>query len=98
MSRLGCSLARNLNEEVSIMTFRLRALRAALLSSALAAPVIVWTATPPCSDLATNPACGLAGNPILPDLSSVVTPAAGGNAAYFHVNLTDRTLVGPQYG
>jgi hypothetical protein len=80
------------------MTFRLRALRAALLSSALAAPVIVWSATPPCSDLATNPAWGLAGNPNITDLTAVVTPAAGGNAAYCQVNLTDRTLVGPQYG
>jgi feruloyl esterase len=60
--------------------------------------MVVWSATPPCTDLATNPAWGLAGNPNITDLTVVVTPAAGGNAAYCQVNLTDRTLVGPQYG
>ena len=77
------------------MTIRLRALSAALLSIA---PITAWSATPPCSDLATNPVWGLAGNPNITGLTAVVTPAAGGNAAYCQVNLTDRTLVGPQYG
>ena len=80
------------------MRIRLRPLSAALLSSVLAAPITAWSATPPCSDLATNPAWGLAGNPNITDLAVVVTPAGGGNAAYCQVNLTDRTLVGPQYG
>jgi len=45
-----------------------------------------------------QPAWGLAGNPNITDLTAAVTPAAAGNAAYCQVNLTDRTLVGPQYG
>ena len=49
--------------------------------------------TPTCSDLATNPAWGLAGNPTVTGLTAVVTPAAGANPAYCQVNFTDGTLV-----
>jgi hypothetical protein len=82
------------------MRLRLCALRVALLSSAIAAPTIGWTgpATSTCSDLATNPAWGLAGNPSITGLTSVVTPPSGPNLAYCQVNFTDMTLVGPEFG
>src|SRR4030095_358535 len=69
------------------MRLRLCALRMALLSSAIAAPTIGWTgpATPTCSDLAANPAWGLAGNPSITGLTATVTPASGSNAAYCQV-------------
>ena len=82
------------------MRMRLSALRIALLSAAIVAPTTAWTgpATPICSDLATNPAWGLAGNPSITGLTAVVTPAAGNNVAYCQVNFTDETLVGPEFG
>jgi len=66
----------------------------------MALPATAWSGppTPTCSDLATNPAWGLAGNPAITGLTAVVTPAAGGNLAYCQVNFTDGTLVGPEFG
>ncbi len=82
------------------MRMRLSALRIALLSAAIVAPTTAWTgpATPICSDLATNPAWGLAGNPSITGLTAVLTPPAGNNVAYCQVNFTDVTLVGPEFG
>ncbi|MET0345367.1 MAG: tannase/feruloyl esterase family alpha/beta hydrolase [Casimicrobiaceae bacterium] len=82
------------------MRLRLSALRIALLSAAIVAPTTAWTgpATPICSDLATNPAWGLAGNPSITGLTAVLTPPAGNNVAYCQVNFTDVTLVGPEFG
>ena len=64
------------------MNAQLRVVRAALLSAAIVGPTIAWAgpATPTCSDLATNPAWGLAGNPSITGLTAVVTPASGTNA------------------
>ncbi len=82
------------------MTSPLHVFRATLLSAAMALPATAWSGppTPTCSDLATNPAWGLAGNPAITGLTAVVTPAAGGNLAYCQVNFTDGTLVGPEFG
>ena len=57
------------------MNAQLRVVRAALLSAAIVGPTIAWAgpATPTCSDLATNPAWGLAGNPSITGLTAVVT-------------------------
>jgi feruloyl esterase len=72
----------------------------ALLSAAIAAPTTAWTgpSTPTCTDLATNPAWGLAGNPYVSGVTAVVTPPSGNNLAYCQVNFTDHTLAGPEYG
>jgi tannase/feruloyl esterase len=44
-------------------------------------------AAPHCSDLATDPANGIAGNPVIKSASSAVVPASGANVAYCKVNL-----------
>ena len=84
------------------MRMRLSALRIALLSAAIVAPTTAWTgpATPICSDLATNPAWGLAGNPSITGLTAVLTPPAGNNVAYCQVNFTDvaTTVTSDQFG
>lgn len=82
------------------MASRLHVFRATLLSAAMALPATAWSGppTPTCSDLATNPAWGLAGNPAITGLTAVVTPPAGANLAYCQVNFTDGTLVGPEFG
>lgn len=82
------------------MTMRLSVFKAALVSVAIAVPATASTApaTPICSDLATNPAWGLAGNPSIVGLTAVVTPASGPNLAYCQVDFTDVTLVGPEFG
>jgi len=75
--------------------------RTTLLSAAIAAlPAIGLAAkpTPTCSELATNPAWGLAGNPSIINLTVAIIPATATNAAYCQVNLTDVTLVGPEFG
>jgi pimeloyl-ACP methyl ester carboxylesterase len=82
------------------MASHLHVFRATLLSAAMALPATAWSGppTPTCSDLATNPAWGLAGNPAVTGLTAVVTPAVGNNLAYCQVNFTDGTLVGPEFG
>jgi len=76
------------------------AFTAALLFTAIATPTTAWTdpATPTCSDLATNPAWGLAANPSITGLTAVITPPSGPNLAYCQVNFTDVTLAGPEFG
>jgi hypothetical protein len=54
-------------------------------------------ATPTCSDLATNPTYGLAGNPIIIGPTAVLTPKAGSNAAYCQVNFTYSSRGYPGY-
>jgi hypothetical protein len=82
------------------MKMRSSNFRATLLSVVIAVPAMAWAApaTPTCSELATNPAWGLAGNPAITGLTAVITPAAGSNLAYCQVNFTDVTLVGPDFG
>lgn len=67
----------------------------AAAASALAQQV---PGVPTCTDLANNPAWGLAGNPAVSGLTSEITPASGSTAAYCQVNFTDVTLAGPAYG
>jgi hypothetical protein len=83
-----------------MMTMRLSSLRLALLAAGVVLPFTAWStpATPICADLATNPAWGLAGNPVISDLTAVVTEATAQNAAYCQVNFTDHTLVGTEFG
>lgn len=82
------------------MMMRSHVLRTALLSAALAVPTIASArpATPNCSDLATDPAWGLAGNPSITNLAVSVIPPSGPNLAYCQVLLTDVTLAGPEFG
>lgn len=82
------------------MTMRSSAFNAALLLTALAAPSFARAgpATPTCSDLAADPAWGLAGNPSVKGLTAVVVPAAAPNLTYCRVDFTDVTLVGPEFG
>ena len=82
------------------MKFRLSALRVALLCAAAGASTTAWTGppTPTCSDLATNPAWGLAGNPSIANLTAEITPPSGASVAYCQLNFTDQTLVGPEFG
>jgi hypothetical protein len=54
--------------------------------------------TPACSDLATDPQWGLAGNPAVTGLTAVITPASGTNLAHCQVDFTDVSLEGPRYG
>jgi hypothetical protein len=84
-----------------MMTMRLYVFRTALLSAVVVAPTIAWAspATPACSDLASDPAYGLAGQPsLIANVTAAVIPASGANAAYCQVNFTDVTLVGPDFG
>jgi hypothetical protein len=77
---------------------RLPALRAAaVLGSVFCAPAIAY-AVPTCTQLATDPAAGLAGNPVIANLASAVIPAAGTNAARCEVTFTYVGLSGPKYG
>jgi pimeloyl-ACP methyl ester carboxylesterase len=83
------------------MSLRFNPLRLALLSAGVLLPATAaWPGpgTPMCADLATNPAWGLAGNPVISGLTAVVTQASGQNAAYCQVNFTDHTLVGAEFG
>src|SRR5262245_39237165 len=84
-----------------MMEVRVSVLRAALLSAAIAVPTTAWAGPPPptCTDLATNPAWGLASNPAITGLTAVVTPVGPGiTAPYCQLNFTDVTLVGPEFG
>jgi hypothetical protein len=40
-----------------------------------------------CTELATNPAHGLAGNPVVKTVASMIIPASGSNASYCQVNI-----------
>ncbi len=82
------------------MSMRLRAFRAFLPFLVIASPAIALagSATPTCSELATDPAWGLAANPSITGLTAVVAPAAGPNVAYCKVDFTDVTLAGPDFG
>jgi len=82
------------------MTMHPVALRAALLLTIMAVPATAWSGppTPTCSDLGTDPAWGLAGNPSITGLTAEITPPSGPNVAYCQVNFTDVTLVGPEFG
>src|SRR6266404_976983 len=82
------------------MTMRRCAFGVALLFTAMAAPTTARAgpATPTCSDLAANPAWGLAGNPSITGLTAAVIPPSGPNLAYCRVDFTDVTLVGPDFG
>ena len=61
-----------------------------------AAPAV--PATPSCSDLANDAAWGLAGNPNVTALTSVVIAATATDQAYCQVNFSDVSLAGPRYG
>src|SRR5215831_20666071 len=74
------------------------ALMATLLGSAALVPATAFAATPTCSQLATDPANGLAGNPIILSPTSTLVPAAGGNAAYCRVDFTLSSHGGPAFG
>ena len=81
-------------------SMRIRLLGLALLFTALSVPTAAWTGppTPTCSDLATDPAWGLAGNPSITGLTAEITLPTATNLTYCQVNFTDVTLVGPAFG
>ncbi len=54
-------------------------------------------AAPKCTDLATNPTYGLAGNPIIVSPTSTIVPAGSGHAAYCEVNFTYSSRGYPEY-
>lgn len=70
---MHCPFARRLPLLGSLVAF-------ALLSPAAYAAVR-------CTELATNPAHGLAGNPVVKTVTSTIIPASGNNAAYCQVNI-----------
>ena len=55
-------------------------------------------ALPTCSQLATDPANGLAGNPIIISPTATLVPAAGSNAAYCRVDFILSEHGGPEFG
>ena len=55
-------------------------------------------AVPTCADLATHPAWGLAGNPVISAATSALVPATMTNAAYCNVQITYSALSGPPAG
>src|SRR5215470_6036686 len=55
-------------------------------------------AVPTCSQLATDPANGLAGNPIIVSPTSTLVPASGANAAYCRVDFILSEHGGPEFG
>src|SRR5882672_1321786 len=74
-----------------------------LFAIAAAAPAFAHGDRPPpptpiCTDLASDPTWGLAGNPSIADLTAVIAPASGSNVAYCQVDLTDVSLAGEAYG
>ena len=74
-----------------------------LFAIAAAAPAFAHGDRPPpptpiCTDLASDPTWGLAGNPSITNLTAVITPASGSNGAYCQVDLTDVSLAGEAYG
>lgn len=83
----------NIERRIAGALLLVAALVAAPASAQPAAP-----ATPLCSDLASDPEWGLAGNPAIIGLTAVVTPASGNNLAYCQVDFTDLSLAGRAYG
>ena len=71
---------------------------AALLGSTAFLPAPASAATPACSQLATNPAFGLAGNPVITSATSTLVPPSGTNAAYCNVQITYSAKSGPADG
>src|SRR5882672_6331914 len=73
-----------------------------LLAAAFAAAAPALAHRPPptpiCSDLATDPQWGLAGNPAVADVTAVIVPASGVNLAHCQVDFTDLSLAGRAYG
>ncbi len=61
----------------------------------------IASALPTCADLATNPAYGLAGNPVITSATSTLVPAKVTppvHAAYCNVQFTYSSRGGPEYG
>jgi hypothetical protein len=58
----------------------------------------VYARAPSCTDLATNPAYGLAGNPVITSASASIVQASGNNKAYCNVQLTYSARSGPNDG
>jgi feruloyl esterase len=72
-----------------------------LAAAFAAAPALAHRGPPPtpiCTDLAHNPAWGLAGNPAVLGVTAVITPATATNAAYCQVDFTDVSLEGAFWG
>lgn len=83
------------------MTHPLRlATRWLALAASAAATALPASAqsTPGCTELATNPAWGLAGSTSMSGLVSTLVPATDTTPAYCAVDFTDVTLAGPRYG
>lgn len=82
------------------MAMRLCVLSLSLVSAGIALPTAAWSkpSTPHCSDFATDPALGLAGNSSITGLSATIVPASQSNAAYCQINFTDQILAGPEFG
>ena len=57
-----------------------------------------YAQAPSCSELATNPAYGLAGNPVITSATASIVAAAGNNKAYCNVQLTYSARSGPEHG
>jgi hypothetical protein len=74
-------------------------LPALVLVASVLAPVAGFAQTPPtCAQLNTDPAYGLAGNPVVIQHSTTLVPAAGANPAYCRVDFVVSERGGPQSG
>jgi len=76
---------------------QLTALSGAALGAIILTPVAA-IALPTCAQLATDPANGLAGNPVITSATSVVVPPAGSNLGYCNVQITYSAKSGPADG
>jgi hypothetical protein len=65
--------------------FKRRILLGSLVALALLSPAAYAAVS--CTELATNPAHGLAGNPVVKTVTSTIIPASGSNASYCQVNI-----------
>src|SRR5262249_59861287 len=77
------------------MRYSRTSVRSLLATTALAfvaaatmlAPRLAIAAPATCATLATDPANGLAGNPVIKSATSAIVPAAGSNVSYCRVQL-----------
>jgi hypothetical protein len=80
------------------MRMQRRLVLSGIALGALAFAPATALAVPTCAQLATDPANGLAGNPIILTPTATLVPAGGSNAAYCRIDFVVSQHGGPEFG
>ena len=80
------------------MRMQRRLVLSGIALGALAFAPATALAVPTCAQLATDPANGLAGNPIISTPTATLVLAAGSNAAYCRIDFVVSQHGGPEFG